>query len=90
MALRHREIKATRRTRPPTSPSHDDLQIQSIILSYVIGEGDHDKTIFELACLFSPDHRGDAVERSVRDLVGARLLSLDRGKVVPGPASTVE
>jgi hypothetical protein len=68
-------------------PSYEDLRIQSALLGYVLGEGHHEETIFELARRFSTDGEGDAVERAVCDLVGGRLLSIDAGKVVPGPAS---
>lgn len=69
--------------------SYDDLRIQLVVLSYVIGEGCHDETIFELACRFSTDD-GDAVERAVCDLVGGGVLSIDRGKVVPGRAALAD
>lgn len=67
-------------------PSYEDLRIQSVITAYVIGEGHHDETIFELANRFSPDE-GDAVERAVRDLIAGGVLSMNRGKVVPRLAS---
>jgi len=66
-------------------PSYENLRMQSAILNHVVGEGHHD-TILELARRFSLDGEGDAVERAVRDLVRVRLLSIDGGRVIPGPA----
>jgi hypothetical protein len=68
----------------PHRPGGDDLLVQSAVLAHVVAEGNHDQTIFELAQKFSLTPAGDAVERAVRDMVGAELLSLARGKVVPG------
>ena len=62
--------------------SYEDIRTQAAILGFVVGESHHDLTIFELACRFSRDER-DAVERAVRDLVGAGMLNIDGGKVVP-------
>jgi hypothetical protein len=71
-------------------PSGDDLRIQSAILCYVLGEGHREETIPQLARRFSSeDGEGDAVERAVRELVGAGLLRIERGKVVPGGTSLV-
>lgn len=72
-------------------PSYDDLKTELEILTYVVGEGHHDKTIIELALEFSEsDDEGHAVERAVRELVGARLLSMNRGRVVPGKAALAD
>lgn len=71
----------------PVCLSDDDLRIQSAVLTYVVGEGHHDKTIIELAWELAPhDDDSDAVERAIRELVGARLLSMKKGEVVPGRA----
>ncbi len=72
---------------PLACPSYEDLRIQSAILGYVVGEGHHEETIFELARKFSEDGEDDAVERGVRDLVGAGLLRIEGARVVPGRTS---
>jgi hypothetical protein len=58
-------------------------QVQSTVLDYVIDEGHHSATIFDLALRFSRSDNDD-VERAIRDLVVSGALSIDRGKVVPG------
>ena len=72
---------------PALTASYEEPRIRSEILAYVIDEGHHDETILSLARRFSPSADSDAVERAVRDLVGEKLLRIDRGRVVPGEAS---
>lgn len=71
---------------PLACSSYEDLRARSAIHAYVVGERHEDETIFELARKFSASPDSAAVERTVRDLVAAGLLTIDRGKVVPGPA----
>lgn len=71
---------------PLACPSYEELRARSAILAYVVGEGHEDESIFELARKFSPSPDSDAVERAVRDLIGERLLTIEAGKVGPGPA----
>jgi hypothetical protein len=88
MPMRHRlrQAQLEEETDALACPSYEDLRIQAVVMAYLLGEGRFDETIFELANRFSPDE-GDAVERAVRDLVGAGVLSIDGGKVVPRLAS---
>jgi len=83
MQQRWRHTANLKRTRGTLAcPSYEDLRIQSAVLGFVVGEGHHDLTIFELAHRFSQDE-GNAVERAVRDLVGVGVLTIEAGKVVP-------
>ena len=86
--LRRRLDHATRGPAPdPLScPSYEELRARSAVLAYVVGEGHHDETVLALARKFSPNAGSTAVEQAVRDLVGQLLLTIDRGRVVPGPA----
>ncbi len=86
----HRRLRDAKRsvvTEALACPSYEDMRIQSAILGFVIGEGQHNLTIFELARKFAPNPASAAVEQAVRDLVGQLLLTIDRGRVAPGPAS---
>jgi hypothetical protein len=69
-----------------TCPSYDDLLVESGVLGYVVGDGHHDKTAPDLGRIFSGGNRNTsaAVERAVRELVGAGLLRIERGRVLPG------
>lgn len=71
-------------------PSYDALRIQSAVLAYIVREGRHEETIIDLAWKFAPHDDSATVERAVRELIGARLLSMEKGKVVPGRAALAD
>lgn len=83
---RWQKAKRAHQTNVLSCPSYDDLRMESAVFCYVVGEGHHDKTIPELSwelSSLSDGVEGDAVERAVREFVGAGLLRIDGGRVVP-------
>jgi hypothetical protein len=74
--------------RAPSTPENDDMKVQWAVLSFLVDEyPDHQLTIPEvsLAINAGPAAFGseDAVERAIRELVGAGLLHCQGGFVLP-------
>jgi hypothetical protein len=72
---------------PLSCASDDDLRIQSAILGHIVNDGHRDQTILEPSLKLSPHSLGGSVEWAVRELVGAGLLCIEGGKVVPDRAA---
>jgi hypothetical protein len=74
----------------PRSGAEDDRQVESAVLRMVLDEPDH-MTLAELqlAMRRGPDEfaSADEVERAVRELVGAGLLHVPAGLVLPSRAA---
>lgn len=58
--------------------------MESTVLAHILCECPGGETIPVLSWLLSPSEEGDLVERAVRELVRARLLRIEGGRVVPG------
>lgn len=75
----------------PDSPAAEDRLVESAVLAFVLDQHPAHLILPELALALS--HRSgdfsaeDAVERSVRELVGAGLLHIAGGLVVPTRAT---
>lgn len=71
-------------------PADEDARTEHAVLSFLIAEHPAQLTIAELSlALNDRDNfaRGDAVERAVRELVGAGLLHCQGGFVLPTRAA---
>jgi hypothetical protein len=68
-----------------------DIRDEAIVLTFVLALNSEHLTIIDLARSLNADPqdftRPDAVERAVRDLVGAGLLEIDGGLVKPTVAA---
>jgi len=72
--------------RDPASPAEVDRKTQRAVLAFVLAEHPSQPTILELSRALNAREDGfeteDAVERAVRDLDSAGLLSCPNGRVV--------
>lgn len=66
----------------PETPGYDDRSAQSAVLAYLVNERPGGERIPELSRRFSLSEEGDVIERAIRELVRARLLCIEHGKVV--------
>lgn len=78
--------------RVPPTPENDDRQVQWAALSFLLDEyPDHQLTIPEVSRAMNAGTadfgREDAVERAIRELVGAGLLHCRCGFVLPTRAA---
>ena len=79
----------------PSSPQGEDRQVQWAVLTFLLDEyPDHQLTIPEVSLAMNPAGETafkseDAVERAIRDLVGAGLLHCRCGFVLPTRAALV-
>ena len=69
-------------------PSNDDRKVEWAVLSFLLDEHpDHQLTISEVSRALNASAADfgteDAVERAIRELVGAGLLHCERGFVLP-------
>jgi len=75
----------------PPSPGHTDRKVESAVLAFVLDEHPNRLTIPEVSWAMSPRGsefaHGDAIERAVRELVGAGLLHVAEGFVLPTRAA---
>jgi hypothetical protein len=75
----------------PSSPVNDDRQVESAVLAFLIAEHPSQLTIPEVSLFLnrgSTDFGSeDAVERAIRELVGAGLLRCQGGAVLPTRAA---
>ena len=74
------------------SPAAEDAKVESAVLDYVLCEHPAHLTIPELSLAMNGQHdhefsRHDAVERAIRELVGAGLFHIAGGLVVPTRAA---
>jgi hypothetical protein len=72
------------------SPAEADRTTERAVLAFLIEEHPSELTIPEVSWAFNPrgsDSEGDAVERAIRELVGARLLHCRDGFVMPTRAA---
>ncbi len=81
-----------RAERVPLTPENDDRQVQWAVLSFLLGEyPDHQLTIPEVSRAMNAGladfRREDAIERAIRELVGAGLLHCQCGFVLPTRAA---
>lgn len=76
-----------RRQLDPDSPAAEDRVVESAVLALVLEEHPTNLTIPELSLAINRDRddfdEEDAVERAVRELVGAGLLHLVAGLLIP-------
>jgi hypothetical protein len=80
--------------RSPTrrlSPAKEDAIVESAVLSFVLAEHPDHLTVPELSLALNPRREGfpreDAVDKAIRDLVGAGLLYIGGGVVRPTRAA---
>jgi hypothetical protein len=75
----------------PVSPAAEDRKVESAALAFLLAEYPNQLTIPEVSWSLNPRSEefaeGDAVERAVRQLVGADLLHCREGFVVPTRAA---
>jgi len=79
-----------RQSGDPTSPSEEDARVEAAVLAFVLEEHPDCLTIPELSLALNADpgfDSDDAVERAIRELVGAGLLHCQGGLVVPTRAA---
>jgi hypothetical protein len=81
-----------RAERVPCSPIDEDSKVESAVLSFLLDEHpDHQLTIPEVSLALNAGAADfgseDAVERAIRELVGAGLLHCQRGFVLPTRAA---
>ncbi|HEY5816727.1 MAG TPA: hypothetical protein VIS95_10385 [Solirubrobacterales bacterium] len=77
--------------RDPATPAAEDRKTESAVLAFLLAEFPNQLTIPEVSWALNPRSEefaeGDAVERAVRQLVGASLLHCREGFVVPTRAA---
>ncbi len=77
--------------RVPSTPANDDKIIEWAVLAFLLDEHPNTLTIAEVSWALNPRTRefaeGDAVERAITKLVGARLLHCESGFVLPTRAA---
>jgi hypothetical protein len=78
--------------RSPSTPGAEDSKVESAVLSFLLDEHpDHQLTIPEVFRAMNAGETDfdseDAVERAIRELVGAGLLHCQRGFVLPTRAA---
>jgi hypothetical protein len=77
--------------RDPVIPAAEDRKTESAVLAFLLAEFPNQLTIPEVSWALNPRSEefaeGDAVERAVRQLVGASLLHCRDGFVVPTQAA---
>jgi hypothetical protein len=77
--------------RDPATPAAEDRKVESAVLAFLLAEFPNQLTIPEVSWALNPRTEefaeGDAVERAVRQLVGASLLHCREGFVVPTRAA---
>jgi hypothetical protein len=76
----------------PSTPAEQDAQAEQAVLSFLLDEHpDHQLTIPEVSLALNAGASDfgseDAVERAIRELVGAGLLHCQRGFVLPTRAA---
>lgn len=75
----------------PSAPADNDRQVESVVLAFLIEEHPSQLTIPEVSLSLnrgSTDFGSeDAVERAIRELVGAGLLRCQGGSVLPTRAA---
>lgn len=81
-----------RAPRVPTTPASEDREIELSVLTFLLeGHPDHQLTIREVSLALNAGptdfHREDAIERAIRELVGAGLLHCRCGFVLPTRAA---
>lgn len=73
--------------KPPACTTQEDAIVEAGVLSFVLHEHPDHLTIPELSLAMNsvPEDfvRADAIERAIRDLVGAGLLQIIGGLVLP-------
>lgn len=71
----------------PSGSLGGDRLVESIVLTFLIGECPEGEPVFALALRFNEEFEqgseGDAVERAIVELVRNRLLRIEGGRVVP-------
>jgi hypothetical protein len=76
----------------PSAPKDADRAVEQAVLSFLLDEHPDQLTIPEVARALNPKPADfgseDAVERSIRELVGAGLLHCQGGFVLPTRAAT--
>jgi hypothetical protein len=79
------------RERDPAFPNDEDAKVERAALAFLLNEHPNRLTLPEVSwAINSRDEEfaaGDAVERAVRELVGAGLLRCEGGFVVPTRAA---
>jgi hypothetical protein len=87
------ELNPTDRAeRVPSTPAEQDAQAEQAVLAFLLDDHpDHQLTIPEVSRAMNAGETDfgseDAVERAVRELVGAGLLHCQRGFVLPTRAA---
>lgn len=75
----------------PSTPAGEDRKIEAAVLAFLLDEHPNRLTVPEVAWAMNPRDEGfadgDAVERAVRELVGAGLLHAAEGFVLPTRAA---
>ena len=74
----------------PASPAEEDTRAEGAVLAFILDEHPDHLTIPELSLALNADpgfDSDDAVERAIRELVGAGLLHCRGGLVVPTRAA---
>jgi hypothetical protein len=75
----------------PNDPASEDARTESAVLGFVLKEHPTHLTILELSLAMNHDRvdfsAGDEVERAIRELVGAGLLHIAAGLVLPSRAA---
>ena len=66
-------------------PSYDTIRVQSVIFSYVVGEGQRSESVRDLLAWCVSEHKGELGEAAAAflDLIAKGMLCVDDGKVVP-------
>lgn len=84
--MHHKAIPRSDRGCNPPSTEHEDAQAQQAVLGLVFDHHPAQLTICELVREIDQGE-GDAVERAIRDLVGAGLLRCEGASVLPTRAA---
>jgi hypothetical protein len=84
------ETNPTDCDRDPAHPSAEDAKAERVVLAFLLEEHPSQLTIPELSGALNADpgfDTDDAVERAVRELVGAGLLHCEGALIVPTRAA---
>lgn len=77
--------------RDPAGPAAQDMKAERAVLTFLISEHPNQLTVAEVSWALNTGpvefEAGDAVERAVRELVGAGLLHCSDGFVLPTRAA---
>ena len=85
------DANPTDRERDPATPAEADRKVEWAVLAFLLDEHPNQLTIAEVSWALNRGaqefEREDAVERAVRELVGAGLLHCESGFVLPTRAA---